>query len=109
GDRYEAHADAVADLVVHGASAELLLDELAPGRGVRGASHAVQRQDRGAAGGRAGKTGSHSLVPHKGEPWQVFAASGKPYIVEPRGAQLGAWVVRDWIRAAPDLIQSGKI
>ncbi|MBL8627779.1 MAG: DUF4157 domain-containing protein [Myxococcales bacterium] len=42
GDRYERHADRVADLVVAGRSAEAALDELAGGGG---ASTAVQRHD----------------------------------------------------------------
>jgi hypothetical protein len=47
GDRHEQHADAVADLVVRGASAERLLDELAH-RGPGGGA-AVQRGDRDGA------------------------------------------------------------
>jgi Domain of unknown function (DUF4157) len=43
GDRYEQHADAVADAVVAGRSAEGLLSELAPGGGA-GSSAAVQRR-----------------------------------------------------------------
>lgn len=43
GDRYEQHADAVADLVVAGKSAEALLDAEAPTPGRGAASGAVQR------------------------------------------------------------------
>jgi Domain of unknown function (DUF4157) len=43
GDRYEQHANAVADLVVQGKSAESLLDPYARGGGARGGS--VQRLD----------------------------------------------------------------
>lgn len=44
GDTYEKHADAVADAVVRGESAEALLDERAGG-GTAAATTAVQRQD----------------------------------------------------------------
>jgi hypothetical protein len=44
GDPYERHADAVADRVVAGASAEHLLDQTAGG-GAHGATHAVQRKE----------------------------------------------------------------
>ncbi len=50
GDRYEQHADAVADAVVRGESAEALLDQLAGGGGGGGggrAAAAVQRQATG--------------------------------------------------------------
>ncbi|HUQ03195.1 MAG TPA: DUF4157 domain-containing protein [Kofleriaceae bacterium] len=50
GDVYEQHADAVAELVVRGESAEALLDAMGPAGGVA-ADHAVQRQD-GEGGGR---------------------------------------------------------
>ncbi|MEZ4437379.1 MAG: DUF4157 domain-containing protein, partial [bacterium] len=53
GDAYEQHADAVADAVVAGESAEALLDA-APGGG-GGVSRAVQRQDAEAATGSAGE------------------------------------------------------
>ena len=43
GDTYEQHADAVADLVVQGKSAEGLLDGMAPTRGQDSSSRAVQR------------------------------------------------------------------
>ena len=43
GDRYERHADAVADLVVQGKSAEGLLDQMAGGGGSSGA---VQRKEK---------------------------------------------------------------
>ncbi len=45
GDRYERHADAVADAVVRGESAEALLGEMAGGGGQRGGSQAVQRRE----------------------------------------------------------------
>jgi hypothetical protein len=47
GDAYEIHADAVADRVVAGQSAEALLDELAPS-GARGGTPSVQRALTGA-------------------------------------------------------------
>lgn len=43
-----------------------------------------------------------AMLPAGKERWGVFAASGKPYLVEPRGGRPGAWVVRDWVAAAPD-------
>ena len=43
GDRYEQHADAVADAVVAGRSAEALLDPYAGGATPAGPSHAIQR------------------------------------------------------------------
>ncbi|MEL6180322.1 MAG: DUF4157 domain-containing protein, partial [Myxococcota bacterium] len=45
GDRYEQHADAVADAVVHGRSAEAILDN-SPGMGSAKPAGAVQRQDK---------------------------------------------------------------
>jgi hypothetical protein len=50
GDRYEQHADAVADAVVGGRSAEGLLDQMAGGGGGDGGSRAVQhlREDENA-------------------------------------------------------------
>ena len=63
-DAYEQHADAVADLVVQGKSAEALLDERAAGR-----THAVQRavqlaaEDEADAPGRKGvKTDARRMV-----------------------------------------------
>ena len=52
GDVYERHADAVADAVVAGQSAEGLLDQHAGG----GGTSAVQRQDETAGGGAGGGT-----------------------------------------------------
>jgi len=40
--------------------------------------------------------------------WHVFAASGKPYLIEARNGTPGAWVVRAWVRAAPDLEIQGR-
>jgi hypothetical protein len=51
GDEYERHADAVADLVVQGKSAQSLLDQYAH-RGATGGA-AVQKQDHGHGGGHA--------------------------------------------------------
>jgi hypothetical protein len=51
GDPHERHADAVADRVVQGQSAEGLLDQYAGGGGAGGS--AIQRQDAGATGGAA--------------------------------------------------------
>lgn len=64
GDEFEQHADAVADAVVRGESAESLLDRYAH-RGAAGGSAAIQRQDtaeaaarrRGGGGGRRGGGG----------------------------------------------------
>lgn len=47
GDLYERHADAVADMVVAGDSAEALLDELAPRGRARAVGAAVQRAGMG--------------------------------------------------------------
>ena len=60
GDEYEQHADAVADLVVQGKSAESLLDRYAH-RGAVGGD-AVQKQDRPHRGG--GGT-AHEETPHE--------------------------------------------
>ena len=46
GDEYERHADAVADLVVQGSSAEALLDSMAGPGGAVPTIHAVQRLDK---------------------------------------------------------------
>ena len=46
GDVYEKHADAVADRVVAGESAESLLDETARGAAASGTSTAVQKQEK---------------------------------------------------------------
>jgi len=59
GDRYEQHANAVADSVVRGATAEALLDQHAGG----GAGSAVQRQ--AAAGGHSDE-GAHAEPPAGG-------------------------------------------
>lgn len=37
------------------------------------------------------------LIQAPGERYSVFQATGKPYIIEPRGGRPGAWVVRDWV------------
>ncbi len=61
GDGYERHADAVADRVARGESAEALLDQHAPSHGGGGGTvqQAVQRQDhRPAAHTSAGRTGN---------------------------------------------------
>lgn len=57
GDRYEQHAEQVADLVVRGASAQAALDEVAQG-GANGTA-AVQRYGDGATG----KTDPKALIP----------------------------------------------
>ena len=91
GDRYERHADQVADRVVAGQSVEALLSELTPGP-TRGTAVQLRQDDDGDS---AHPDGDHRLA--RGEAsWPVFAASGKPYLVEARGASRGAWVVRDW-------------
>jgi hypothetical protein len=57
GDAYERHADAVADAVVAGGSAEGLVSQMAPSSGTRGAAEAgapVQRQVAGNAAGGGG-------------------------------------------------------
>jgi len=55
GDRYEQHADRVADAVVAGRSAEPLIDQMTGGRGASAASHGVQFGGQGKA--PAGPTG----------------------------------------------------
>ena len=60
GDAYERHADAVADRVVQGQSAESLLSEMAPGGGGGGA---VQRQD----GDTPATGGGETTAPAGGE------------------------------------------
>jgi hypothetical protein len=100
GDDYERHADAVADRVVRGESAEVLLDGAAAG-GATGA--AVQRKEAG-RDTRDDKAGDEpELVKQDGAEWPVFARTGKPYIIEDRGGKPGFWVARDWITAAGDL------
>jgi len=50
GDRYEQHADQVADLVVQGRSAEGLLDQMSPGAGSAGVQRRVVQRDPRPAG-----------------------------------------------------------
>ncbi|MBE7448614.1 MAG: DUF4157 domain-containing protein [Kofleriaceae bacterium] len=61
GDAYERHADAVADRVVAGESAEALLDEVA-GSSSAPASPAVQRQAKGVGGGGGGKRAASGIA-----------------------------------------------
>lgn len=65
GDAYEVHADAVADRVVRGESAEALLDQYAPSGGVSdGVQRAVQR-DEGELGGDGILPSHADLVRHR--------------------------------------------
>lgn len=81
-------------------------------RSTAGAAGAAQAASASAEAGLAeegGPSGAEepAMLPAGKERWGVFAASGKPYLVEPRGGRPGAWVVRDWVMAAPDR-QEGK-
>jgi hypothetical protein len=100
GDDYERHADAVADRVVRGESAEALLDGAAAGGS---AGPAVQRKERGPDAPDDTGGDEPELVKQDGAAWPVFARTGKPYIIEDRGGKPGFWVARDWITAAGDL------
>lgn len=74
GDTYEQHADAVADAVVAGKSAEALLDPYAGG-GKGGASGAVQRNPDEKKGKPSGQIG-HSEVTEFGTYWVVPDGTG---------------------------------
>jgi Domain of unknown function (DUF4157) len=63
GDRYEQHADAVADAVVAGRSAEPLLNEMAPSAAAGSTSTAVQRRPMQQLGGSSGPS---IYVDHRG-------------------------------------------
>jgi Domain of unknown function (DUF4157) len=106
GDVYERHADRVADEVVAGRSAARVLDELAGAASHAPAASAVQRAPTQDAHGDSPPADDQQLVAGH-EKWKVFARSGKPYIVEKQGDTRGAWIVRDWVRAAPDLKKHG--
>lgn len=41
-----------------------------------------------------------TVAPPQRDPWPVFAASKKPYLLETRNGRPGAWVIRDWVEAA---------
>ncbi|MDX2090255.1 MAG: DUF4157 domain-containing protein [Kofleriaceae bacterium] len=107
-DEYEQHADEVADAVVHGESAEALLDRMA-GRGASLAPAAPSVVQRKAEHAPAPPTSSPkatspdpALIHDRGQSWPLFARTGKPYIIEERDGLPGFWVVRDWITSAPD-------
>ncbi len=78
GDRYEQHADRVADAVVRRDSAEGLLDEMAPPSG-QGGGRAVQRQAAppGAAPGDPGRAGAPDVgarAPHTSHEVEIKVA-----------------------------------
>lgn len=97
GDAYERHADAVADRVVRGESAEALLGDAPAGGAASGG--AVQHQKGVATHGGAKTADEPELVHDDSKPWPVFAKTGLPYIIENRGGKPGFWVARDWIAA----------
>lgn len=105
GDAYEQHADAVADKVAAGESAEALLDEMSGRLQTTQAARpkSVQRKRVVQPGGRSddGKPegGAPELSPQEDTGWHVFAASGKPFLIADRGGQHGFWVVRRWVEA----------
>ncbi len=123
-DPHEQHADAVADLVVAGRSAEHLLDRPATGSApaVTARGPTVQRKADQTAGApvpdhkQAGTGGAGAQpspdtaapVAAQAEPpivqaphakYPVFAETGQPYKIESPKDPVRFWVVRDWITA----------
>ena len=47
----------------------------------------------------AARSNDHALTRSPGARHDVFAATGKPYLIEARTGKPGAWVVRSWITA----------
>lgn len=45
----------------------------------------------------AASTPGGALTRLPGQRYSVFAATGKPYIIDQRGRRPGAWIVRDWV------------
>ncbi len=90
GDRYEQHADAVADAVVAGRSAEPLLNEMAPSAGAPSSGTAVQRRPMAQPGS---STGPAVYVDHRGTlPMQqvaenVYQVGGNQYTHYPQTDQ----------------------
>ena len=107
-DPHEQHADAVAELVVRGESAEALLDQHAGSSGGGGASGAVQRDTKGAqAAVVAPSNGAPALV--KGaHAWPVLADGGKPYKIISAKDPVQFWTVSAWIRAGEGFHASGS-
>jgi hypothetical protein len=102
GDPYERHADAVADAVVAGASAEALLDA-APGGGI--ATPAVQRKADRAAPESASRSPATGATPQAGHT-QAPDLRGAPYQWVPGTFNL--WVSREWFRSASDFAVDGS-
>lgn len=72
GDAHERHADAVADAVVRGESAEALLDELGGGSG----EPAVQAKGRAGSALSPGDALAHQFVQKKTQPVQLKTSNG---------------------------------
>ena len=102
GDPYERHADAVADAVVAGRSAEALLDA-APGGG--SATPAVQREADRASPASASRSPATGAKPQAGHA-QAPDLHGAPYQWVPGTFNL--WVSREWFRSASDFAVDGS-
>jgi hypothetical protein len=103
GDAHEWHADAVADKVVRGESAEALLDDYANGGG--GSRVAVQRDRSNAP--VVPTADEPTTVSAPGAKWPVFARSGKPYDIISAKDPVRFWSATAWIRAGEGFQVSG--
>lgn len=103
-DPYERHADAVADAVVRGESAEPLLDA-APRGG--GGEAAVQRKPDLNAAPTTHDDGPQTVKqPHA--KWPVFAETGLPYKIVSAKDPVQFWTVSDWIRSSAGFKTDGS-
>ncbi|HEY0255483.1 MAG TPA: DUF4157 domain-containing protein, partial [Kofleriaceae bacterium] len=106
-DPLEQHADAVAERVVRGESAEDLLDAIPGSSGAstgaiqrKGADHAAApapKQDEGPATQKDPRS-----------PWPVFEQSGKPYVIESTQDPVRFWIISDWIRHSKGFHANGN-
>lgn len=95
----ERHADAVADRVVRGESAERLLDD------AMRSGWTVHQKKVGHDTGVGKDKAKPELIRQNGAEWPVFAETGKPYMIQDRDGKPGFWAVREWITTAADLEQ----
>jgi len=123
GDAYERHADAVADRVVAGRSAEDLLDTGATGA----ATSAVQRKETKDLDHQAHLKNTDVEIPALAEAgaartptdappttqtphakWPVFAATGKPYQIVSAKDPVQLWTVSAWLRSDAGFVAHGS-
>jgi hypothetical protein len=103
-DAHEQQADAVADAVARGESAEPILSAI-PRGGAGGP--AVQRKSSGDPTPAARDDGPQTVkAPHA--KWPVFSENGLPYKIVSPQSPVQFWTVSDWIRAGAGFKANGN-